>query len=116
MNVQMVYITVAGIEEARTIGRALVTQRLAACVNIIENMTAMYMWEGRLQEGCEVVMIAKTVGWRVPQLVEAVRRMHSYAVPCIVTLPVTGGHQAFLDWVAGETGPSVAPLAATEQG
>jgi periplasmic divalent cation tolerance protein len=39
----------------------------------------------------------------VPQLIEAVRRMHSYAVPCIVTLPVATGHQPFLDWVAAET-------------
>jgi periplasmic divalent cation tolerance protein len=66
-------------------------------------MTAIYTWEGALQEQGEVVLIAKTVAWRVPQLIETVRRMHSYAVPCIVTLSVTGGHQAFLDWVADET-------------
>jgi len=103
MNVQLVYMTAGSMEEARTIGRALVAGRLAACVNIIEPMTAIYMWEGALQEESEVVLIAKTVAWKVPQLVETVRRLHSYAVPCIVTLPVSGGHQPFLDWVADET-------------
>ncbi len=104
MNIQLVYMTAAGIEEARTIGQTLVARRLAACVNIIEHMTAIYMWEGRLQEDGEVVMIAKTVAWKVPQLVETVRGMHSYAVPCIVTVPISGGHQPFLDWVAAEAG------------
>jgi periplasmic divalent cation tolerance protein len=103
MNIQMVYMTASGVEEARTIGRTLVAGRLAACVNIIGPMTAIYRWEGAIQEEAEVVLIAKTVAWKVPQLIEAVRRMHSYAVPCIVTLPVTGGHQPFLDWVADET-------------
>jgi periplasmic divalent cation tolerance protein len=103
MNIQMVYMTAGSMEAARTIGQTLVAERLAACVNIIAPMTAIYMWEGALQEEGEVVLIAKTVAWRVPQLVETVQRMHSYAVPCIVTLPVTGGHQPFLDWVAGET-------------
>ncbi|MEE4607485.1 MAG: divalent-cation tolerance protein CutA [Desulfobacteraceae bacterium] len=103
MNIQMVYMTAANVEEARTIGRTLVAGRLAACVNIVEPMTAIYMWEGALQEEGEVVLIAKTVAWKVPQLIETIRRMHSYAVPCIVTLPVTGGHEPFLDWVAGET-------------
>jgi periplasmic divalent cation tolerance protein len=116
MNVQMVYMTVAGVEEARTIGRALVAQRLAACVNIIENMTAIYMWEGQLQEDREVVLIAKTVAWQVPQLVDAVRRMHSYAVPCIVSVPISGGHQTFLDWVASETGPVETVVPSLEKG
>ena len=109
MNIQMVYMTAANVEEARTIGRTLVAGRLAACVNIVEQMTAIYMWEGALQEEGEVVLIAKTVAWKVPQLIETVRRMHSYAVPCIVTLPVTAGHQPFLDWVAGETQASGEP-------
>ena len=105
MNVQLVYITVGNLEAARTIGRSLVEQRLAACVNIIDNMNSFYMWDGRLQDDREVVVLAKTVGSRVPQLIDAVRRLHSYEVPCIVTLPVSGGHQPFLDWIAAETRP-----------
>jgi len=109
MNTQLVYMTAGSLEEARTIGRALVEQKLAACVNIIENMNSLYLWEGEVQDDREAVMIAKTVGSRVPQLVEAVRALHSYECPCIVSLPVAGGNQAFLDWIATETQPAAGP-------
>lgn len=104
MNIQLVYMTAGSLEEARTIGRALLERRLAACVNIIENMNSLYMWDGALQDDREVVVLAKTAAHRVPQLVDAVREIHSYDVPCVVSLPLTGGHRAFLDWVAAETG------------
>ena len=110
MNIQLVYMTAGSVEEARAIGRALVEQRLAACVNIIENMNAIYMWDGELQDDREVVILAKTAGHRVPQLVAAVRSMHSYAVPCVVSVPLSGGHRAFLDWVAAETGAGPAAV------
>jgi periplasmic divalent cation tolerance protein len=104
MQINFVYITAGNIEEARSIGKVLVESKLAACVNIIDNMKSIYMWEGALEEGSEVVMIAKTVASRVPALVEKVKSIHSYDVPCIVTLPVAGGHQPFLEWVAGDVG------------
>ena len=105
MNIQLVYMTFGNLEEARATARCLVEARLAACANIFENMNSIYMWDGRLQDEREVVVIAKTVGSRVPQLIEAVRQRHGYEVPCIVTLPVSGGHQPFLDWIAAETRP-----------
>jgi periplasmic divalent cation tolerance protein len=94
--------TVGSKEEARKIGKALVTAGLAACVNILDNMNSFYVWQGELQEDTEVVMIAKTTEDRVAQLIKKVESLHSYDCPCIVSLPVTGGHQPFLDWIAGE--------------
>ena len=108
MIIQLVYMTAGSLEEARTIGRTLVERRLAACVNIIANMNSLYMWNGALQDDREVVVLAKTAAHRVPQLVDAVREIHSYAVPCVVSLPLTGGHQPFLDWVEAETGMTAA--------
>jgi periplasmic divalent cation tolerance protein len=105
MTVNFVYMTAGSNEEARRIGAELVKHRLAACVNILDNMRSLYMWEQRLQEDAEVVMIAKTTEARIPELVRTVRSLHSYEVPCIVCLPVTGGHQPFLDWIAGEVTP-----------
>jgi periplasmic divalent cation tolerance protein len=102
MGIQFVYMTVGSKAEARKIGKELVTCRLAACVNILDNMNALYMWKGALQDDTEVVMIAKTTEDRVPELVEKVKSLHSYDCPCVVSLPVSGGHQPFLDWVAGE--------------
>lgn len=103
MNVNLIYITAGSVEEARTIGNKLVSDRLAACVNIIDNVSSMYWWEGEIQDDKEVILIAKTKESLVPELVEKVRSMHSYSCPCIVSLPILNGNRAFLDWVVEET-------------
>ena len=102
MSINFIYMTVGSKEEARKIGQALVTARLAACVNILDQMNSFYMWDGEIQDDTEVVMIAKTTAERVPDLIEKVKSLHSYDCPCIVSLPVAGGHQPFLDWIAEE--------------
>ena len=102
MKINFIYMTVGSKEEARKIGKALVTTGLAACVNILDNMNSFYVWQGELQDDTEVVMIAKTTEDRVAQLIKKVESLHSYDCPCIVSLPVTGGHQPFLDWIATE--------------
>jgi len=103
MSVTFIYMTAGSLDEAKMIGKELVSSRLAACVNIIENMRSLYWWEGSVQEDNEVVMIAKTRETLVPELVEEVRSLHSYSCPCIVSLPVLGGNQEFLNWIAKET-------------
>lgn len=102
MEIYMIYITVSSKDEARTIGRELVQSKLAACVNIFDNMNSFYFWDGKLQDDNEAVLIAKTTKERVPQLMDKVKALHSYECPCIVTLPVTDGNPAFLDWVVAE--------------
>jgi len=100
--IQFVYITTGDKEEARQIGMALVESRLAACVNIIDQMTSMYRWEGKIQEDQEVILIAKTTQKNVPALKEKVKGMHSYDCPCIVCLSVTEGNEPFLEWIQGQ--------------
>jgi len=102
MEVNFIYMTAGSRDEARKIGEKLVVSRLAACVNIIDNINSFYMWQGKVQDDTEVVMIAKTTAARVPQLVEKVKSLHSYDCPCIVSIPVSGGNQDFLDWIAEE--------------
>ena len=102
MKINFIYMTVGNKEEARKIGKELVTSRLAACVNILDNMNSFYRWEGKIQDDTEVVMIAKTTEEQVPELIKKVKSLHSYDCPCIVSLPVLDGHKPFLDWVAGE--------------
>ena len=102
MKINFIYMTVGSKAEARKIGQELVTTRLAACVNILDQMNSFYMWDGQVQDDTEVVMIAKTTEDRVPDLIEKVKSLHSYDCPCIVSLPVSGGHQAFLKWIAAE--------------
>jgi periplasmic divalent cation tolerance protein len=103
MQPVFVYMTAGSVEEARKIGRALVEARLAACVNIIPGMTSLYWWQGKIDEGSETVMIAKTRADLVPQLTERVKALHSYTVPCVVSIPIENGNRAFLDWIEAET-------------
>ena len=105
MKINFVYMTAGSKDEATKIAKELVTARLAACVNILDNMNSFYLWQGEIQEDTEVVMIAKTTEDCLPQLIEKVESMHSYDCPCIVSLPVSGGYQPFLDWIAGNSSP-----------
>lgn len=98
----MIYITAGSKDETVMIGKALINARLAACVNIIENMYSMYIWDEKLQDANEIILIAKTTKERVPDLIEKVNALHSYKCPCIVSLPVSDGNPAFLKWVADE--------------
>ena len=98
-----VYMTASSAEEARRIGRALVEARLAACVNILDAMTSYYWWQGKIEEGQEAVLIAKTTRARIEALTARVKSLHSYSVPCVVGLPIAGGNQDFLDWIGAET-------------
>ena len=102
MNIVLVYMTAGSKDEASKIGKELVGNKLAACINILDNMHSIYMWQGEAQDDTEVVMIAKTTEDRVPALMEKVTSIHSYECPCIVSLPVSGGHQPFLNWIAAE--------------
>src|SRR5512135_188263 len=103
MQFSWVYMTAGSAEEARAIGRALVEERLAACVNLIDGMTSLYWWDGAVQQGSETVLIAKTRTDLLDRLTARVRALHSYTCPCVVALPILGGNPAYLDWIAGET-------------
>lgn len=99
----LVYMTAASAEEARLIGTALVEERLAACANVIDGVTSVYRWEGKVVCSDEAVLIAKTREELVPALTERVKALHSYTCPCVVAFPIAGGNGDFLDWIAAET-------------
>ncbi len=99
----LIYITTASQEEAEHIGRTLVEERLAACANILPQHLSFYWWQGRLQEDYEIIVIAKTRRELLDALVARVLELHSYECPCVVALPITGGHAAYLQWVYQET-------------
>ena len=103
MSECMIYITTSSMEEAEIIGRNLVSRKLAACVNIINNMKSIYHWEGKIETNEEVVMIAKTKNALVNELIENVKTLHSYECPCIIALPIIDGNADFLKWIRNET-------------
>ena len=103
MKTWMVYFTTGTLAEARKIGRDVVRQRLAACVNILGAIRSIYRWRGKLEDGREVAVLVKTSARRVEDLIAAIRKRHSYEVPCIVAWPLTKGHAPFMEWIAAET-------------
>ena len=98
-----VYMTAGSFKEAKRIGQILVSQNLAACVNLLENMTSIYNWEDKIEESQEVIMIAKTRKTLMPKLIEKVNSLHSYDCPCILELPIQGGNPDFLSWIKSQT-------------
>ena len=98
-----VYMTAGSVEEAKSIGQILVGKNLAACVNLLKNMTSIYKWEEKLEESQEIILIAKTRKTLMPQLIEKVNSIHSYDCPCILELPVQGGNSDFLSWIESQT-------------
>ena len=99
MNASLVYITVSHEEEALRIGRALVSERLAASVNMIGPVRSLYWWEEEIQDEQEVVLVAKTTTALVEKVREKVVSMHSYVCPCVISIPIEKGHPPFLAWI-----------------
>lgn len=103
MSESLIYITCDNTSEAEEVGRGLLERRLVACVNIFDGMRSMYWWKGELVTGDETVLIGKTKTSLVEMVVDAVKELHSYEVPCVVSMEISGGNPDFLNWIQAET-------------
>jgi len=103
-NLRIVYITTSDRDEARTIGRAIVEKRLAACVNIVDGMESIYHWKGQIETANECILIAKTPYHNVSNLTALVKELHSYENPAIVSITLTEqeGNEDYLMWLLRE--------------
>lgn len=100
------YVTAKDGAEARRIAEAAVAERLAACANLLGPIRSVYRWKGRVERGREVALILKTRRALVKRLAARIGELHSYDCPCVVALPILGGHAPYLDWVRAETAPA----------
>ena len=100
-----VYVTAAGKLEAERISRALIQERLVSCTNIIEDMSALFWWDGEVQSEKEVVIVAKTRSDAFERLAGRVRELHSYECPCIIGMPIAMGNPDYLAWIDEEVRP-----------
>ena len=105
MSVKLIYVTAPSREEAEKIAETVVTERLAACANILDGVLSVFHWKGQLCREHEAVLFLKTAEEREDELVARIRQLHSYECPCITVLPVESGDQAFLQWIKDETKP-----------
>ena len=95
----LVLITAGTEDEAYSIGRALVEERLAACANILPGVRSLYHWEGRTHDDSEVLVLVKTRASLFSKIARRVKELHSYEVPEIIALPIEAGDDAYLDWL-----------------
>ena len=105
MSVVSVYCIFASAEEAERIGRILVEERLAACINILAPCRSVYRWKGAVQHDEEHPVLVKTTTERYAALEAAIRTGHPYELPEIIAVPIERGLPAYLDWVKAETKP-----------
>ena len=103
MSVVFIYVTAGSRDEALAIANAMVEERLAACANVLDGMTSVYRWQGKLASETETVLILKTRQDLAEAVIARVKALHSYECPCVVVLPVIAGNPAFLEWIAQET-------------
>lgn len=97
---RLVLVTCATLEEGRKIARAVVLERLAACVNVVTHaIESLYTWEGKLEDSSEYLLMMKTSEDRLSELENRVRQLHSYETPEFVVLPITAGSEEYLRWL-----------------
>lgn len=96
----MAFVTAPTSDKAKEIAGGLVSNKLAACVNIIPGITSVYEWEGKIENDSEVLMMIKTRTSRIEELTEFVKKNHPYDVCEVITTSIEGGNKPYLDWLA----------------
>jgi periplasmic divalent cation tolerance protein len=104
-DVRVVLVTAPDAATAEVLARALVEERLAACVNVVPGVRSIYRWQGRVEEAAELLLVAKTRADRGAALAARVRELHPYELPEVLELPALGGSEAYLEWVREESSP-----------
>jgi periplasmic divalent cation tolerance protein len=99
----IVLVTAPTIGEAEMLGRKVIDQRLAACVNLVPDIRSLFRWEGKVTEESECLMIFKSTKSCYGELELTIRQHHSYTVPEVIVLPIIGGSASYLQWIRTET-------------
>lgn len=87
-------------EEANTLASELVSRRLAACVNILGPVSSIYRWQGEVEHSEEFLLLIKSSEAQVSQIQEAIRELHSYKVPELISFTIESGLEPYLAWIA----------------
>ena len=104
MTVVSVYAIFADADEAERIGRQVVEERLAACINILGPCRSIYRWRGAVETADEAAAILKTTDAMADSLIARIAALHSYAVPCIAVWPIEKLLMSYAEWVEDSAG------------
>ncbi len=100
VSIEVLYVTCPDEDTAARIGRLVVEEGLAACVNLLPGMRSIYRWQGRIEDAHETVLLVKTSAAMVAALTARIVALHPYAVPCVLRMPIAGGFAPYLEWLA----------------
>jgi len=98
-DLQIVLCTVPDQETAEMIASALVSERLAACVNILPGVTSLYRWQGSVEQSEELLLIVKTRQAVWPMLEAQIQALHPYELPEIIAVPIKTGEAEYIQWL-----------------
>lgn len=99
----VVYVTCPTLQEAESLARIVVAEKLAACANLVPQVKSFYWWEGAVQEDAEVLLVMKTREEKLLALESRVKQLHSYTVPEFIAMPILHGSREYLHWITENT-------------
>ena len=101
-EVCLIYSTFGSFEDAKKVGKVLVEEGLAACVNVVPKIFSTYWWRGKVEEDEESLMIAKTLMSKSDEVVRRIKELHPYELPAILIIPIRGGLKDFIEYIGEE--------------
>jgi periplasmic divalent cation tolerance protein len=93
------FVTASSKKEAEKIVKALLKNKLAACVNVVREIESFFWWRGKIDRAKETLLIIKSKKAKLAGIIKLVKSLHSYEVPEIIALPITGGFKPYLEWI-----------------
>ena len=97
----IIFITTASKSEAEKIAHGILKRKIAACVNIVDNVKSLFWWESKIDSAKEVLLMVKSKRSKLNKIIKFVKSVHSYDVPEIIALPIIGGFKPYLEWIDG---------------
>ena len=95
----VIFITASNKKEAQKISAALIREKLAACVNVIDKVDSVFFWESKIDRARESLLVIKSKKDKFSKIIKLVKSMHSYKVPEIIALPIIAGDKSYLRWI-----------------
>jgi periplasmic divalent cation tolerance protein len=99
MGDELVVLVTTSVDEAARLAETLVTERLAACVNVVPAIESVYRWEGKVVRDQEALLVIKTTSSEYPRLEQRVKELHSYTTPEVIGIEITRGSESYLRWL-----------------
>jgi periplasmic divalent cation tolerance protein len=100
----VIFVTTSNRKEAKRIAEGLLKNKLAACVNILDKIESFFWWQGKVDKAKEVLLIIKSRKEKLPRIIKLVKSIHSYQVPEIIAIPISGGYKPYLRWIDDSLG------------